>query len=275
MANVFSPNQQQQPEQYTADAHDDARKLSKPDYSKSPATLFNHVIAFIIGFALGFGIIFVYYKLLLLSIIGGVTFGIIYIFISSQNMITKRRRKLRTQFFDLLEALSVAMRAGNPPAVALKSAREDLTLLYPENSDIIIEIDIIRAMFNNAVPLSESFLDFAERSGLEDVESFASIYKTIEGKAGRADEIVRQTQSIISDKMEIEMEIETLMTSAKGEMKTMSMMPLVILLVMGYAGAGFMDAIYLTFEGRIAATVGLAIFAISVVIGNKISSVKV
>jgi tight adherence protein B len=190
-------------------------------------------------------------------------------------MAKKRRQKLRTQFFDLLEALSVAMRAGNPPALALQSAREDLTLLYPDNSDIIIELDIIISMFQNAVPLSESFLDFAQRSGLEDVESFASIYKTIEGKAGRADEIVRQTQSIISDKIEIEMEIETLMTAAKSEMNTMTMMPLLILLIMGYAGAGFMDSIYTTSVGRIVATVGLAIFAISVIIGKKISSIKV
>ena len=252
-----------------------ARRLDKPDYSKSQAGFFNRLVALLIGFALGFVIMFVYYKMIILSIIGGAFFGIIYIFISAQNMTKKRRNRLRTQFYDLLEALSVAMRAGNPPALALQSAREDLTLLYPETSDIITELDIIMAMFKNAVPLSDSFLDFAERSGLEDVESFATIYKTIEGKAGRADEIVRQTQSIISDKMAIEMEIETLMTSAKSEMKTMTMMPPVILLIMGYAGAGFMDTIYVTNVGRIVATVGLAIFVISYVIGNKISSVKV
>jgi len=274
MSNVYSAdsgqNSQESPRADVA-----ARRFVKPDYTKSPATLLNNIVAFLIGFALGFVIVFVYYKLLALSIIGGVFFGVVYIFISAQNMTKKRKKKLRTQFFDMLEALSVAMRAGNPPALALQSAREDLTLLYPENSDIISEVDNIIAMFKNAVPLSESFLDFANRSGLEDIESFASIYLTIEGKAGRADEIVRQTQSIISDKMEIEMEIETLMTSAKGEMRTMTMMPLVILLIMGYAGAGFMDTIYTTSIGRIVATVGLGIFAISVAIGNKISNVKV
>jgi tight adherence protein B len=246
---------------------------AKPDYTVTPNELPQHILSFVIGFVLGFVILWVYYKVLLVSIIGGALFGTVYIFIAAQNAIKKRKMKLRTQFNDLLEALSVAMRAGSPPAKALLSAREDLLLLYNESSDIIIELDIVCALFNNAVPLSEAFHDFAERSGLEDIESFASIYKTIEGKSSRADEIVRQTQSIIGDKMEIEMEIETLMTSAKNEMNIMTLMPLVILLLLGYVGAGFMGGIYVGF-GRIAATIGLIIFVFSVAFGRKISSIK-
>jgi tight adherence protein B len=246
----------------------------RPVYSVTPNKTPQHVFSFLKGFVLGFVILFVYYKLVLLSAIGGLAFGAAYIFIGAQNAITKRLTRLRIQFKDLLEARSVAMRAGNPPLKALQSAREDLLLLYPENSDIIVEVDIVISLFMNAVPLSAAFEDFAERSGLEDIKSFASIFRTIEGKSSRADEIVRQTQAIISDKMEIEMEIETLMTSAKNEMNIMTLMPLIILLILGYVGAGFMDAIYTTAGGRIAATVGLLIFAASVALGRSISSVK-
>ncbi|MDR2357387.1 MAG: hypothetical protein LBD92_04815 [Oscillospiraceae bacterium] len=247
---------------------------AKTDYSITPNKLPQHILAFAVGFVIGGVVLFVYYKLLPLSLIGGAIFGAVYIFVAAQNAIAKRKRKLRSQFNDLLEALSVAMRAGNPPAKALIGAREDLLLLYNEGSDIITELDIIITLFENAVPLSESFHDFAKRSGLEDIESFASIFKTIEGKSSRADEIVRQTQSIISDKMEIEMEIETLMTAAKNEMNIMTVMPLVILLVLGYVGSGFMNSIYTTFGGRMAATAGLAIFTVSVVMGRRISSVN-
>ena len=256
-------------------AIESARILDKPDYDETPNKLFQSIQSFIIGLVLGFAVLFVYYQSPALSIIGGMIFGFIYIFIGAQNAKDKRRKNLRIQFKDMLEALSVAMRAGNPPAKALQSAREDLLLLYSESSDIIVEIDIIIALFDNAVPLSESMNDFAVRSGLEDIESFASIYQTIEGKSSRADEIVRQTQTIISDKMEIEMEIETLMTSAKNEMNIMTLMPLVILLLLGYVGAGFMDTIYTTVGGRIAATIGFIIFVISVFMGRSINKVKV
>jgi len=52
------------------------------------------------------------------------------------------------------------------------------------------------------------------------------------------------------------------------------MMPLVILGVIGYAGAGFMDAIYTTTAGRIVSTGGLIIFIISYVMAKKFSNVK-
>jgi len=245
-----------------------------PDYTVSPSGFFDHAAAFAIGFAVGFAVLFIFYKIILISVTGGLIYGVVNIFAASQSAITKRRRRLRVQFFDLLEAMSVAMRAGLPLVKALHSAREDLLLIYSENSDIITELEIITGRFNNAVPLSEVFSDFAGRSGLEDIKSFASIYATIEGKSGRADEIVRETQQIIADKMEIEMEIETMMTAAKSEVGIMLFMPVVILGVIGYAGAGFMDAIYTTAAGRVVSTGGLVVFVISYIMARKFSDIK-
>lgn len=73
--------------------------------------------------------------------------GTVYIFVAEQAAIQKRLKKLRVQFYDLLEAMSVAMRAGNPVLKALESAREDLTLIYPGNSDILVELDVIIKKF--------------------------------------------------------------------------------------------------------------------------------
>ena len=245
-----------------------------PDYKQSTCALFDHIIAFIFGFSAGFLILYIFYNLIVLSVAGGAVLGAVNIFASMHSSIKKRVLKLRIQFFDLLEAVSVSMRAGNPMVPALKSAREDLILIYPDSSDIITELDVILGKFNNAVPLSEAFLDLAERSGLEDISGFASIYATIEGKSSKSDEIVRETEQIIADKMEIEMEIDTLMTAAKSEVNIMLMMPLVILGVIGYAGAGFMDAIYTTAAGRIVSTGGLIVFIISYIMARKFSSIK-
>jgi tight adherence protein B len=251
-----------------------ARHLRTPDYAVSPSGLFDHIIAFLIGLVAGFAVIFIFYKIIILSIVGGTIVGVVWIFVSANSTIGKRKRKLRVQFFDLLEALSVSMRAGNPFPKALQSSREDLLLIYPDDSDIIIELDIMLGKFRNNIPLAEAFADFAERSNIDDIASFAAIYATIEGKSSRADEIVHETQQIISDKMEIEMEIETLMTAAKSEVNIMLFMPLVILGIIGYAGAGFMDAIYTTTMGRLVSTGGLIVFIISFAMARKFSNVK-
>ena len=247
-----------------------APALTVPDYTVSRCTVWDHVLAFLVGFAAGFLVLFIFYKIILLSILGGAVTGVVNIFAAEQRTLQKRIRHLRTQFFDLLEAMSVAMRAGNPVLKALESARDDLLLIHGEGSDIITELDIILS-----IPLSQSFADLARRSGLEDIQSFASVYATIEGKSSRADEIIRETQTVIADKMEIEMEIDTLMAAAKNEVNIMLFMPLVILLVIGYAGAGFMDAIYTEPVGRLVATGGLIVFLISYCLARKFSSVKI
>lgn len=249
--------------------------LTPPDYYASPCTVFDHILAFLLGFAAGFAVLFIFYKILLISVIGGVLVGAFNIFAAERAAMKKRLMKLRIQFFDMLEAMSVSMRAGNPPMKALESARGDLAMIYPEGSDILRELDVMLQRFRNAIPLSQAFSDFAERSGLEDAASFASIYATIEGKSSRADEIVRETQQIIADKMEIEMEIDTLMTAAKSEVNIMLFMPLVILGVIGYAGAGFMDAIYTTPVGQVVATGGLVVFIISFWMAKKFSNVQI
>jgi len=250
------------------------KSVTVPDYTRCPSAAIDHCLAFLIGFAAGFSVLFIFYKIIPLSVAGGAMVGVVNIFSVAQSAVKKRISKLHVQFFDLLEAMSVAMRAGNPMLKSLQSAREDLILIYPENSDIITELDIIVGRFNNAVPMSAAFSDLASRSGIEDIASFASIYATIEGKSGKADEIVRETQQIITDKMEIEMEIETLLTAAKSEVNIMLFMPLVMLGVIGYAGAGFMDAIYTTGVGRVVATACLIVFIISFIMARKFSNVK-
>lgn len=269
-----SPTTREEPAQAKPSRQEEPHS-TLPDYSRSGKGLLDSVQAFCLGFVGGFAVLYIFYKLIPAALVGGILAGTVNIFAAEQSAVHKRKQKLREQFFELLQAMSVSMRAGNPVLKALESAREDLALIYPGRSDILVELDGIIAKFHNAVPLSRAFADFAQRSGLEDVASFASIYATIEGKSSRADEIIRETQQIIADKMEIEMEIDTLMTAAKSEVNIMLFMPLVILGVIGYAGAGFMDAIYTTDAGRAVATGGLVVFIISFVMARKFSNVKV
>lgn len=269
-----SPATQEKPAQ-AKPSRQEEKHSPLPDYSRSGKGLLDSIQAFCVGFVGGFAVLYIFYQLILAALVGGIAAGTVNIFAAEQSAVQKRKQKLREQFFELLQAMSVSMRAGNPVLKALESARDDLSLIYPGRSDILVELDGIIAKFHNAVPLSQAFADFAQRSGLEDVASFASIYATIEGKSSRADEIIRETQQIIADKMEIEMEIDTLMTAAKSEVNIMLFMPLVILGVIGYAGAGFMDAIYTTDAGRAVATGGLVVFIISFIMARKFSNVKV
>lgn len=250
-------------------------EIKPPDYNQSPNTTFDYFINFVLGYVLGALVLFVFYRIPVLTIIGGIPVGAVVSFASQFSSKSKRLTNLRVQFYDMLESMAVSMRAGNPPYRALERAKSELLLVYPENSDIIAEINVILARFHNSIPLSVGFTDFAQRCGLEDVVSFASVYATIEGKSSKANEIIQDTQQIIADKMEIEMEIDSMMMAARNEANTMLVMPILILAIIGFAGAGFMDALFTTFVGRIVATVGLIVFIACFIMTQIFSKIKV
>ena len=84
-----------------------------------------------------------------------------------------------------------------------------------------------------------------------------------------------QTQEIISDKIEIEQEILTTITSAKSETYMMLIMPIIIVVMMSSMGGGLLDTLFTTMAGHLAATVALILFAVSYIIAVKASTIKV
>ena len=242
------------------------------DYTRCPLSpaehIFNGVLALIGGFLVGF----IFYRSVLLSVIAGLIAIPAVTLLLAGRATKKRLLNLRGQFRDMLESMNVAMRAGSTEIRALESSRDDLKLLYSEQSDIVREVDYILAGYENSgIPLRRLFRDFANRSGLEDVESFASIYEVIEGKSSRSSE----TQQVISDKMEIEAEIETMITSTKSEQTMMLIMPILIVGCMSLMGEGFMDVLYTTTAGRLVSTLVLVIFAAAFFLSEKLTSIKV
>ena len=66
------------------------RYISIPDYSQSPSGIVEHTAAATIGFAIGFIILFVFYKAIILAIIGGAVYGIVNIFAAAKRATGKR-----------------------------------------------------------------------------------------------------------------------------------------------------------------------------------------
>lgn len=55
----------------------------------------------------------------------------------------------------------------------------------------------------------------------------------------------------------------------------MLVLPVLIVIVMSFLGGGFMDALFTTAMGRIAATIGLACTIVSYILAGRATDVKV
>ena len=247
-----------------------------PVYYRCNMTKSEHLLVYFVLAVLLSVMCYLFYHIIPLSMVIGFLAAIPGEKIYAKSTIKKRQSSLLLQFKDFLSSMSVAARAGNVEIKAIKSALEDLKMTYADDADIVIEVEnIILQYEKGGVELKLLFDDFAERSDLEDVRNFASIFKAIDGKNDRFGDVVCQTEEIISEKIEIEMEIETVITSAKTETMTMLFMPILVVVVMTIMGGGIMDNLFTTLLGHLAATVALIIFGISFVLMVKSTDIKV
>ena len=152
----------------------------------------------------------------------------------------------------------------------------ELQMIYNQDSDIVREIALIVSDYRHAgIPMVKEFEELGERSDIDDVLSFAAIYKTIEGKTSDFGYIIAQTRDIIKDKVEIAMEIQTDINSAKSEAYMMLILPLVLVAMMSTMGSDFLGALFTTAIGRFAATIGVICTFASYVIATKAAEINV
>lgn len=237
-----------------------------------------HIVAYLV-FAVGIAAIFyIYYHLTALSVIGGLVLAVFQERNYAGAVMRKRQNRLRLQFKEFLEIVAISVSGGSGRSMenAIADSLRELRMIFNEEADIVREIALIVSDYEQAgIPMTEGFAELGERSEIDDIISFATIYRTIEGKTSDFGYIIAQTRDIIKDKVEITMEIETSIASAKSEAYMMLVLPLVLVILMSSMGSGFLSALFEPGIGRVAATVGVICTLASYVIATRATEISV
>lgn len=175
------------------------------------------------------------------------------------------------QFKDLLETLTSSYSAGQTTVQAFSDALREMAELYGEEADIVTELRMIEAGLQHNYNIEDLLVNFARRSGLEDVDSFANVFEVCNRKGGDLKRIVGETRGVINDKIEIEMEIQTMVASSKNELNIMMVMPFIIMLALRGMGEGITGN---SLANLIVKFVALGIFAAAYLIGCKMIDIK-
>lgn len=249
------------------------------------------VIYFILAFAVGAAVGYLFYGgigkdefgnptvltwVLNISISGvvGTVAGIAFIPMRTEQIIDKQRRKLNLQFRDMLEALNTSLGAGKNVVDSFHSVYDDLKVQYDEGAYILKELEVILSGMANNVDIEDLLYDFGVRSGIEDIESFANVFKICYRKGGNIKDTIRSTHSILSDKMEINEDIETVVTSNKTEQNIMIMMPIMLIAMIKMMSPDF-AANFTTFTGILSTTIAIVMFVAAYFVGKAVLNIKV
>ena len=204
----------------------------------------------------------------------GLFAGKLFLPIRTKQILVKRKNQLKMQFRELLDNLSTSVGSGKTINDAFMEARGDMELLFSENSFIVKELDIITSGVQNNINIEVMLLDLGRRSHISDIESFGNVFDTCYRKGGDMKEVIRNTQKIISDKIDVEMEIETIVTSSKTEQSLMMVMPIGIV-GMIKAMSPELGKNFTTPAGLVATTIGVIMFVAAYFIGQKVLDIKI
>lgn len=151
-------------------------------------------------------------------------------------------------------------------------AEEDLAVQFTPEADIVKEVRLIRIGLDNNIGIEDLLLNFAERSGIDDVRNFANVFATCYKKGGNIKDVIKNTTSIIGDKIEIQMELETMVAGQKNEQNIMLVMPVVFIIVLKSMGGDLIDL--KSPVGIISVTAAIAIFILAYFISKRILNIK-
>ena len=120
--------------------------------------------------------------------------------------------------------------------------------------------------------IEDLLLNFADRSGVVDVANFANVFATCYKKGGNIKDVIKNTATIIGDKIEIQMELQTMVAGQKNEMNIMLVMPILFIVVMKSMGGGLIDLS--SPVGILSTAAALVIFIVAYFAAQKITDIK-
>lgn len=186
-----------------------------------------------------------------------------------------RKWQLNLEFRDGILSVSAALNAGYSAEHAFEEAWKDLRLLYKENSLIMKEFSYLINQIRMNITVEKALSDFGERTGIEDIISFAEIFSTAKRTGGDLIKVIRSTSNAINDKIEVKREIITLITSKKYEANIMNMIPIGILCYLYFSSPGFLDPLYHNLFGVIVMTLLLGGYLGAFLLSEKIIAIEV
>ena len=203
----------------------------------------------------------------------GLVAGRIFVPTRTKQIRDKNARNLNSQFRDFLEAFNTSIGAGKNVVDSFHAVYDDMRIQFEEDAFIVKELEVILSGMANNFAVEDLMEDLGNRSGNDDIVSFANVFRISYRKGGNLKDTINTTHSILSDKMEIKEEIETMVSASKMEQTVMIFMPVGLIGIMKSMSPDF-AANFATPAGIASTTIAIGLFIVSYFVGRKILNIK-
>ena len=145
----------------------------------------------------------------------------------------QRRQKkweLNLAFKDALVCLENSLAVGYSPESSVRETVKNLEQLYDSKHDICREFSRMVKQMELGTSVEEVFLEFGRRSEVGDIKQLADIFSTVKRTGGNLSQVLRQTGSVLQEKIELKRDLHTAIGAKRMEFQIMCAVPYGILL---------------------------------------------
>lgn len=114
-------------------------------------------------------------------------------------------------------------------------------------------------------------MTLGDRSGLEDITNFSDVFEVSNRLGGNLKQVVSESYDMIRDKIDIELEINTIVASGRNDLNIMAALPFLVVLMMK-ATSDSTGTNILDIGAKI---IGIVLIGIAYLIGLKMTKIKI
>ncbi len=228
----------------------------------------------ILIFSAGFLGAWIFYKLIILSIIFAFL-SLILLKVYKKKYKQKVHEQIESEFYDINILLSAELETGLPINMAVEAIRREIS-----QSEIYgfkymdVELRNWSKKMSMGMKINTVIEDFAKRSQNKSIMEYSNMISICTKKGGSIRDVIKNTNAILNEKRELKREIEVLTAEKSLEQKIMNVMPLAVLVLLDKTASDFIAPLYNSLIGRITMTILIGIFLICYLWSSKIASLK-
>jgi tight adherence protein B len=157
---------------------------------------------------------------------------------------------------------------------ALKESLDFWGNTYGEKDRIVMEVRrMIRGMEDANETDVTVLRDFAERSGLRDIRDFVNVYESSKSTGADMGRAIARATGVIADRIDMDRELKSMMAAKLSEGRIVGLAPVALVLAMRVFAPGYMEPMYSTASGAMAALISLSLSGIAIFMTERINRV--
>lgn len=271
MENLFTRIKWKQPV-WRFNSKKDKKERPKTDYKNPKLTWQEELSCFVEALAIIFLFSYFFYRSFIACILlsPGIWF---YRNEKRKKLWKKRKEHLEEQFKDTLLAIQTNLQSGYSIENAFIESYSYVAGIFGENSDMAKELMWIKKGMRNGDTLEHLLTDLADRCPESALEDFSNIYSVLCKTGGDWNEIIAKIVGKITQRIELQEEINILIHGKKTESRMMCIIPFFILFYMDTASKGYFDVMYHNLIGISIMTICMVAYIFAFLTAEKITQI--